>query len=725
MYGNPHANYGAMPPPQPPPSNPGVQRLYEKLAQLKQEKGEADGMLQILRAKLSEAEEDNFDLRANMVTVEAEISYSSKQNEEKLKKEMASMMSQLNFLNDKLKNAERAKLRALREVEELQQKQFLEQKRLDAEKRLLATKKRKHESVMIAASQSLMSRMQSSQSTVTLSQSSVVPSTPSAFAPKPTTAVAIQTELQEEAQGYAQENAELVSKLMTSFSRDLLTLFHGTNGLASASDEDTTNAASGTRPPTPTVAQHSSGSSTQPIGFSQSVFSQIAGQAHAQAQASLLTFAMETNLTQATFATERAKDLYDTLGKMLHGQVTVVALAPVFVKYLAAPTDLDVEILSSVMRVLYFIMHHSERFQQFLLVSGGSTSESSSTSGGLQSATSSSPSNFMDHHPRISLPGLKFASLDEYLASRNDKHKSWWDDDQPHSSAESASELKQQRAKLLSALCRVVKNNVNQPIVVENGLCVLGFWVDLGIAIPSSQPDFKPLLTGNVIQDILLAPKSLPYLKCKALNLLAQLLHFRDIFPEVEASAKKSLLFNRCAKMLLPPPDTTTTTANNNNSNNNSGHETKLLQLQIVHTLLTIVTSFPSTGIRFVLEATRGHPNDADGHRSVIYYMAQLLHHETSEARITSTRCGDASSSALQRLLDDDLRVTLVHDTFTLLSFLVRYVDLGNELDGASDEHAFLSVLYLLSTQDLDHSSTNASISKTAKALLGMMEISG
>ncbi|KAF1329582.1 hypothetical protein FI667_g5871, partial [Globisporangium splendens] len=714
MHGNPHANYGAMPP----PPNPGVQRL-------KQEKGEADGMLQILRAKLSEAEEDNFDLRANMATVEAEIAYSSKQNEEKLKKEMTSMMSQLNFLNDKLKNAERAKLRALREVEELQQKQFLEQKRLDAEKRLLATKKRKHESVMIAASQSLMSRMQSSQSTATLSQSSVVPSTPPAHALKPTNAVAIQTEQQEESQGYAQENAELISKLMTSFSRDLLTLFHGTSGLASASDEEA-NATNGARPATPTATQPSSASTaTQPIGFSQSVFSQIAGQAHAQAQASLLSFAMETNLTQATFATERAKDLYDTLGKMLHGQVTVVALAPVFVKYLAAPTDLDVEILSSVMRVLYFIMHHSERFQQFLLVSSGSTSESSSTSNGLRSATSSSSSsNFMDH-PRISLPGLKFTSLDEYLASRSDKHKSWWDEDHPPSSAESVSELKQQRAKLLSALCRVVKNNVNQPIVVENGLCVLGFWVDLGVATPSSQPDFKPLLTGNVIQDILLAPKSLPYLKCKALNLLAQLLHFRDIFPEVEASAKKSLLFNRCAKMLLPPPETATMTTTNNSNKNNSVHETKLLQLQIVHTLLTIVTSFPSTGIRFVLEATRGHPNDSDGHRSVIYYMAQLLHHETFEARITSTRCGNASSSALQRLLDDELRVTLVRDTFTLLSLLVCYVDLSNELDGASEEHAFLSVLHLLSTQDLDHSSTNASISKTAKALLGTMEISG
>lgn len=496
-----------------------------------------------------------------------------------------------------------------------------------------------------------------------------------------------------------QENAELLSKLMSSFSRDLLTLFNGSNGTSSSSEE--TAATSSTKPPTPTVAAsvadslaHSGGSATQPAAFSQSVFSQIAGQAHAQAQASMLSFAMETNLTQVAFATERAKDLYDTLGKMLNGDVTVLALAPVFIKYLAAPTDLDVDVLSSVMRVIYFVMHHSERFQQFLLVSG-STSESSS---GLHSGVL--PSSSLMDHPRISLPGLKFASLDEYLSSRND-HKLW--DDQP-ASAESASELKQQRSKLLSALCRVIKNYVNQPVVVENGLCVLGFWVDLGVANPSSQPDFKPLLAGNVIQDILLAPKSLPHLKCRAFNLLAQLLHFRDIFPEIEASAKKSLLFNRCAKMLHHPEPTS--------------RAMKMLQLQIVRVLLSIVMLFPSTGIRFVLEATRGHPNDADGHRSVIYYMSQLLHHETFEARITNA--GD-TSVAEQRLLDDALRVTLVRDTFTLMSLLVRYVDLGNELDGADHEHAFLSVLHLLSGKRFDCATSNDLISKTAKALVAMM----
>lgn len=539
-----------------------------------------------------------------------------------------------------------------------------------------------------------------------------------------------------------QENAELLSKLMNSFSRDLLTLFNGANGVVSGisgdgSNNDTTAATLSSRPPIPTVAavamlhntQHSSGSGGTQV-FSQSVFSQMAGQAQAQAQASMLSFAMETNLSQAAFATERAKDLYDTLGKMLNGETTVLALAPVFIKYLAAPTDLDVDVLSSVMRVMYFVMHHSERFQRFLLMSASPEATSSSSAIPSRHATTAS-SNLMDH-PRISLPGLKFASLDDYLASRNDDNKAI-DDDEP-SSAESASELKQQRSKLLSALCRVIRNYVNQFKVVENGLCVLSFWVDLGIANSSSaQPDFKPLLTGNVIQDILLAPKGSPLLKCKALNLLTQLLHFQDIFPEIEASAKKSLLFNRCAKMLVSSSQQPSSSSMETATANSAARDTRMLQLQIVHVLLAIALSFPSNGIRFVLEATRGHANDADGHRSIIYYLVQLLHNETFEVRIakcsstttnTSSSIGDCAAE--QQLLGDPLRMSLVRDAFLLLSLLVRYVDLGSELDGAEHEPAFLSVLQLLSGKqfdgddDQDESERDDSVSKTARALIAM-----
>lgn len=174
--------------------------------QLHREKGEVDGLRQILKAKLSEVEEDNFELRANMLTIEVEAAYNAKKTEEELKKQMASMESRLSFLTDQLKNAERVKLRALREVEELQQRQLLEQKRLDAEKRLLATKKRKHESVMIAASQTLMTRMQQQSSQVSSSQTTTPPSSaPTARNNNVSmSAAAIQTEPLQDTHGYAQ-----------------------------------------------------------------------------------------------------------------------------------------------------------------------------------------------------------------------------------------------------------------------------------------------------------------------------------------------------------------------------------------------------------------------------------------------------------------------------------------------------------------------------------------
>lgn len=468
------------------------------------------------------------------------------------------------------------------------------------------------------------------------------------------------------------------------------------------------------RPPTPptglgaaaAVLQDAGSDSQQAASFSQSVFSQLAGQAHAHAQASRLSFAWETSQSQVAFASERAKDLHDTLARMLSGAASVLELAPAFVKYLAAPQDLDAPVLSSVMRVMYCVMHHSERFQRFLLVSGSSSNSSSNPSSRAAEAA-------LMEHSRVSLPGLKFASLDEYLAAQADSTLT--EDDEP-ASAESATELKQQRARLLSALCRVVRNNAHDPDVVEHGLCVLSFWVDLGVAAPATQPDFKPLLSGHVIQDILLAPKSPSHVKRQALSLLAQLLRFPDMFPEVAASAKKSLLFNRCAQMLV---SSALRCGDSSGSDREVARDLRALQLQVVHVLLAIVTCFPVTGVRFVLEATRGLADDADGHRSAVFYLAQLLHHETFSLRVTS--CAHASSSSSHD--DDRLREQLVRDAFTLLGLLARYVDLSTELDGAEHEHAFLSVLRLLSARHFD-APENDAVSKTATALAAILAAS-
>lgn len=184
--------------------------------QLTREKGEVVGMLHILKTKLKEAVEDKSDLHISMATLEAETAIAAQNNAEQLKKHMSTTESRLSFLTDQLKNAERAKLRALREVEELKQRQLLEQKRLDAEKRLLATKKRKHESVMIAASQTLMTRLHQQRSSASSSSSQQAMTPPLSSAPQvkssvSTSAAAIQTEpLKQNTHGYAQVRVQCV-----------------------------------------------------------------------------------------------------------------------------------------------------------------------------------------------------------------------------------------------------------------------------------------------------------------------------------------------------------------------------------------------------------------------------------------------------------------------------------------------------------------------------------
>ncbi|EEY54275.1 uncharacterized protein PITG_07883 [Phytophthora infestans T30-4] len=616
-------------------------------------------MLCILTSKLKEAEDDNFDLRASMMLFETESKYESDKKEREMQKRMAALQSKLAFMSKRLQNAERVKWRAIKEVEELQQKHTIEAKRRDAERRLMATRRRKHES-LLTASQSMRMSQQLSQHSQQVLRPSPVPVVETA-------------------------NAKLVSHLLTGTSRDLLTLLNGI-----------VNPLQGCHSSTPTqFLQGSSGNSLSDsmqqsasgVPFSQSVFSQLAGRVSAQAHASILTVARQNNATQNALATDRARELYDVIGKMLAGDVTAAALAPVFVKYLAAPTDLEWTVICSVLRVMYSVMHYSAHFQRFLLRNSNRT-----------------------EHPRIALQGLRFTSLDEYLSARSDYESVVQSDVLQLSEAEAASEQRKLCLKLMSALCRVMKNNLKEPAVVKDGLCVLSFWVDLGLTHrPALTPDFKPLLTSNVIPSILLAPKGLPTVKAQALGLLSQLLRAPEVFAEVEAESKKSLLFNRCAKML----------ANEEELSFDEAKNLRTLQHQIVKLLLSIVTSFPSEGIRFVLESTHGLPDDADGYRSVIYYLSQLLHHETF---------GDRTASGTQDLLKDPFRTHLIQDSLALLGLLARYVDVRNELGGDDQVQAFLGALYFLSNMTTENGASrmrNDSTGASARTLIGMMNLPG
>ncbi|ETM53144.1 hypothetical protein AM587_10007652 [Phytophthora nicotianae] len=696
-------------------------QLQEALQRLQHEKGEADGMLRILTSKLKEAEEDNFDLRASMSLFETETKYESDKKEREMQKRMAALESKLAFMSEKLQNAERVKLRAIKEVEELQQMHTIETKRRDAERRLMATRRRKHES-FLAASQSTRMSQQHSQ----LSQQVTRP--PSALVVE----TAVQTELkladeggESGSGGLKEENARLVSYLLTGTSRDLLTLLNGTVPVEAGEnaqpnpDDDRTQPLQGCHSSTPSQFFQGSSSnslndsmqqSASGVPFSQSVFSQLTGRASAQAHASILSVARGTNATQNALATDRARELYDVIGIMLTGDVSAVALAPVLVKYLTAPTDLEWGIICSVLRVMYSVMHHSAHFQHFLLVASSPSDDSSSSVSRLQRNM-----NRMDH-PRIALSGLRFTSLDDYLSVRSDYESVVQSDLLQSSAAEVASEQRQLCLKLISAVCRVIKNNLKEPAVVKDGLCVLCFWVDLGLTHrPALSPDVKPLLASNVIPSILLAPKGLPAVKALALGLLSQLLRVPEVFTEVEAESKKSLLFNRCAKMLALEGDISVDEAKN----------LRTLRHQIVRLLLSIITSFPAEGIRFVLESTHGLPGDADGYRSVIYYLAQLLHQETFRARTTSV---DGESSDTQELLNDNFRMDLIQDSLGLLGLLSRYVDVRSELGGDDQVQTFHGTLYFLSnlTQVGDGSSSrNDSIAASARTLLAMMNFLG
>ncbi|CEG48857.1 uncharacterized protein PHALS_06654 [Plasmopara halstedii] len=637
--------------------------LQETLQRLQREKGEADGMLRILTSKLHEVEEDNFDLRFSMSLFETETKYESEKKVSEMQKRLAALESNLAFMSEKLQNAERGKLRAIKEMEQLQQKHNIEAKRRDAEHRLMATRRRKHESLQIASQANRVSQNQSQ-----------FPQPGTKSSPVLAVEASVQTESRLGVEnckdgnlGLREENARLLSQLLTGTSRSLLTLLNGAstknNGISEVNSDDQTQLPHEHHSISPSQFHNDSSShslddslqqSVYDDSFSQNVFSQFAGKATAQAQASMLSAAMKSNATQNALAIDQAQALYDVMGKMLAGDVSAIALVPVFINYLTAATPLSA--VCSVLHVMYSLMHNSNR---------------------------------------------------DYLSARIDNETVLSSNLLQLSTSEAASEQRQLRLTLMTALCEAVKNNLNEPTVVQAGLCVLCYWIDLGLA--HRTPEFKHLLSSNLISSILMVPQNLYTHKAQAIRLFFQLLRDPESFVEVKNEAKKSLLFYRCAKMLV------------HSKNNILGDEAKslrVLQHQIVQLLLLIVTSFPAEGIRFVLESTHGPPADGSKNQSIIYCLVQLLDRETFVAR---------STSATQELLSDQKRMILIRDSFALLGLLSHYVDVRRELGGDDQVHIFLSILYFLSTfnsDNGDNDNRSDSIVATARALITMVNFS-
>ncbi|CAI5741193.1 unnamed protein product [Peronospora farinosa] len=654
------------------PRNDSAQ-LQEMLQRLQHEKSEVEGMMQILTSKLQEAQEENFDLHASMSLFETETRLEGDKKEREMQNKISALESKLSFMSEKFQNAERAKLRVIKEVEDLQQKQRVENKRRDAERRLMATKRRKHESFLATSQSIAMTQQQVMKVSVPVMETSVQTENP------------VKEETERGHPSLTKENARLISYLLTGTSRDLLTLLNGV-AVVRSKDEAQENAdVDRTQLP---QGWHSSTPTQYLTEFIRKLFEW------------LVTAVIRwcPVLSECIFS-KRARELYDVMGRMLTGDVSAVALVPVFIKYLTTLTDLEWTVMCSVLRVMYSVMHHSTHFQRFLTVESSSSDATSSTNAELQRN-----SNSMEH-PRIVLPGLRFISLDEYLSAQSEYGSMAQNDLLQASAAEAAADQKEIRSKLMCALCRAVKSNIKEPVVVKDGLRVLCFWVDLGLAHgPALMPDFKPLLASNVISGILLAPKSIPTVKAQAVGLLSQLLRVPEIFIEVAAESKKILLFNRCVKMLLCE----------GNLSRNEVSSVRAFQHQIVKLLLSIITLYPSEGICFVLESTHGLPGDPDGYRSVIYYLARLLDQETFEIRT------GGESFETHALLRDHFRLDLIQDAFALVGLLSRYVDLRSELGGDDQVHSFLAVLHFLS--NLPHDGIRK-IAASARAFVIMMNL--
>lgn len=515
---------------------------------------------------------------------------------------------------------------------------------------------------------------------------------------------------------FAQENHEIITVLVNSSARDFFVMLRGANTVADEGKEtkpgvDDTPISANSAPTAPTelnesveILEDSEVSMAYGHGgLSQNIFSQtvVPAPVGPSQSAAFIGGATEPATNQAAATTERAQELYDTVGKMLAGDVSVVALTSVFIKYLASQTELESSLLCSALRVLYLIINHSERFQQFLLLSA----PTSLSSPALRLREQSRENMDMMRHPRITVAGLQFASLEDYLSARDDKSSSSGANNE---SAESASEQQQLRAKLLSALCRVIKNNVMESTVAETGLIVLTSWVACGVARGATiRSDFRPILQSNVIQDVVLAPKGTVEAKTEAVGLITLLLHLPEIFEELQTSTRRSLFLNRISKML---------DQEDGSIKNVSG--TRRLQCEIIKLFLSLALMFPSSGPRYVLESSKGHPSDADGHRSVIFYVARLLDRETFRAR-TTNRKGDNPVEV--ELKEDEVRVDLIRKAFHLVALLARYVDLERELNGSNHEQAFVSVLFFLQKAGIDREGSD-SISRTAAALAASMK---
>ena len=197
-----------------------VDALVKELNLVRQKSGQSSGLVTLLRQKYKDANEELFELRANVATIEAEACYREKKSTEVSAKAVTTLQSELRFVNQQLQQTLRTKQRTLKELETLQQQAQVASNRYQAEKRLAESKQRKQHQHFLASQQ--------------VSTVSDCPTVGSPWEKKPTSRPAIP----EQAQTLVAENAWLVSELMdTALAQDVLELCQGHASAKETQDE--------------------------------------------------------------------------------------------------------------------------------------------------------------------------------------------------------------------------------------------------------------------------------------------------------------------------------------------------------------------------------------------------------------------------------------------------------------------------------------------------------
>nr|CCA26991.1 conserved hypothetical protein [Albugo laibachii Nc14] len=662
----------------------------KQLQQLQHKNSELDGLVQIAKSRLAQVEEENFELCANIATIEAEKQYEIKKNQEALQKENEKLNSKLQFLENQIQHTQREKKSFLSEISALK-KQRIEKQRMEAERKLAEARQRKHKLSSASTSQVCSSKADRNQDWVSQTPSQHISTNSSLQRTKniKTISTGIQanpTDFKTIDEIIMQENMELITAFMTPFSTDLLALFDIPYAELDPQFGEDVNACA-------LVSEEPS----------RSVFTQVTEHAKAKLQSWVTEHSKRTLSMQANVMRECAKHLHAALGMMMmEGELfTSVNLLPVFIRYFDSRVDIDPHVLSSAFRLLSLVITKSEIFQHFLaednsigdLQFGGSRLEQSDT--GIRNPMDYSAEFIHDNVNDLVFGSFSHPESGPFVYPAAARHGISYE----------------HRSQLLEAICRIIKIHSTSLQVAEEGLRCLSSWVHCVHDIDAaSLGDYKRLLHSHTLQDIVMGPKSFPQSRAQALRLLAEIITINPLFPtEFEESAQKYLFFNRCANLLhirneREKPDATTAAERLKDSDSDS----QVCQ-GVILLFLKLILHHPVSGIRFVLRYTRGDEHGVESSTSLFTLVLQFL-------KYYITLMEDAAETS--KLIWTKSNKGMVEDAFQLLNVMIPHIHLEEELSIGSQEYDLLICLRFLCRPTSQFSATAV---KSASQLLEML----